>query len=81
MDYTRVELDDELLPALHEEIARLPAKFRLPIVLCYLEGWTHTQAAVELQCGEATLPVGWREPASGCATGWRGEAGHRLPRP
>ena len=55
VDYTRVELDDELLPALHEEIARLPAKFRLPIVLCYLEGWTHARAAVELQCGEATL--------------------------
>ena len=42
-------------PALHDELARLPAKFRLPVVLCYLEGLTHAQAAVELQCGEATL--------------------------
>jgi RNA polymerase sigma factor (sigma-70 family) len=55
LEYTHVEFEDDLRPALHEEIARLPAKFRLPIVLCYLEGLTHAQAAVELQCGEATV--------------------------
>ena len=49
------ETDGELRPALHEELARLPAKIRLPIVLCYLEGRTHMQAAAELRCGEATL--------------------------
>jgi RNA polymerase sigma factor (sigma-70 family) len=49
------ETDDELRPALHEELARLPAQIRLPIVLCYLEGRTHMQAAAELRCGEATL--------------------------
>jgi RNA polymerase sigma factor (sigma-70 family) len=52
--YAPVELDD-LRPALHEEIARLPARFRLPIVLCYFEGLTHVQAAVHLGCGEATV--------------------------
>jgi RNA polymerase sigma factor (sigma-70 family) len=34
--------------ALHEEIERLPAKYREPIVLCYLEGLTHEQAAQRL---------------------------------
>jgi RNA polymerase sigma factor (sigma-70 family) len=53
--YTHREFEDDLRPALHEEIARLPAKLRLPVVLCYLEGQTHAQAAVALACGEATL--------------------------
>ena len=30
----------EHLPELHEEIARLPLRFREPLVLCYLEGLT-----------------------------------------
>src|SRR5271166_4787587 len=55
VQYTREELNDELRPALHDELARLPSKFRLPVVLCYLEGLTHAQAADQLQCGEATL--------------------------
>ena len=55
VEYTRDALEDDLRPALHEEVARLPAKLRLPVVLCYLEGLTHAQAAVALRCGEATL--------------------------
>ena len=55
VEYTRDSLEDDLRPALHEEVARLPAKLRLPVVLCYLEGLTHAQAAVALRCGEATL--------------------------
>jgi len=55
VESTDAELIDDLRPALHDELARLPAKFRLPVVLCYLEGLTHAQAAVELHCGEATL--------------------------
>src|SRR5271166_1944012 len=54
VEYTRDPLEDDLRPALHEEVARLPAKLRLPVVLCYLEGLTHAQAAVALRCGEAT---------------------------
>jgi RNA polymerase sigma factor (sigma-70 family) len=38
----------EFSPILHEEIERLAAKYRAPIVLCYLEGMTQDQAAVEL---------------------------------
>ncbi len=33
---------------LHEEIGRLPEKYRKPVVLCYLEGLTHDQAADRL---------------------------------
>src|SRR5262249_42091008 len=32
-------------PLLHEEVDRLPEKYRVPIVLCYFEGRTHEDAA------------------------------------
>jgi RNA polymerase sigma factor (sigma-70 family) len=35
-------------PLLHEEVSRLPSKYRTPIVLCYFEGLTHDQAAARL---------------------------------
>ncbi len=35
-------------PILHEEVGRLPEKFRSPLVLCYFEGLTHDQAASQL---------------------------------
>ena len=38
---------------LHEELHRLPEKYRAPLVLCYLEGLTHEQAADQL-----SWPVG-----------------------
>src|SRR5207248_635862 len=34
--------------ALHEELERLPKKYRLPLVLCYLQEKTQEQAAKEL---------------------------------
>jgi RNA polymerase sigma factor (sigma-70 family) len=39
---------NELAPILDEELARLPAKYRAPVVLCYLEGLTHEEAARRL---------------------------------
>ena len=46
---------DEQLRALHEEIARLPEKLRLAVVLCDLQGVAQGQAAGELGLSERTL--------------------------
>ena len=54
-DGHRVAPDDEWREILHEELARLSDKYRLPLLLCDLEGKTHAQAAAELNCGEATI--------------------------
>jgi RNA polymerase sigma factor (sigma-70 family) len=45
----------ELPFLLDQEIARLPARFRAPIVLCYFEGLTHDQAAEHLGCPVGTI--------------------------
>jgi RNA polymerase sigma factor (sigma-70 family) len=43
----------EFAEAIEEEVQRLPAKYRRPVVLCYLEGHTNEEAA-----GELCWPVG-----------------------
>jgi RNA polymerase sigma factor (sigma-70 family) len=35
-------------PVLHEEVGRLPEKYRRPVVLCYFEGKTHDEASRQL---------------------------------
>ena len=42
-------------PELHEEIARLPEKYRAAVVLCYLEGLTTEAAAQRLGCPQGTV--------------------------
>ncbi len=41
-------LDFDLRPAIHDEVGRLPATYRAAVVLCYLEGLTHEEAARQL---------------------------------
>ncbi|MBY0525831.1 MAG: sigma-70 family RNA polymerase sigma factor [Gemmataceae bacterium] len=45
----------ELRPVLDAEVDRLPAKYRRPVVLCYLEGRTHEEAASELGWPSGTV--------------------------
>ncbi len=41
--------DDEAARVLHQEIGLLPERYRSAVVLCYLEGLTHEQAAERLE--------------------------------
>ena len=45
--------DDDLIAVIHEEVARLPDRFRQAVVLCDLEGLSHEEAA-----GRLGWPVG-----------------------
>ncbi len=45
----------DLRRVLHEELRRLPDKYRLPLVLCYLEGRSQEEAAGQLGWSKGTL--------------------------
>jgi RNA polymerase sigma factor (sigma-70 family) len=45
----------DIRPILDEELDRLPAKYRAAFVLCYLQGKTNEQAALELGCPKGTV--------------------------
>src|SRR5207248_1099652 len=46
---------NELRPVLHEEVVRLPEKYRLPVTLSYLEGKTNEEVAELLQWPVGTV--------------------------
>ncbi|MBX6314592.1 MAG: sigma-70 family RNA polymerase sigma factor, partial [Isosphaeraceae bacterium] len=45
----------DLQAALHAEVDRLPEKYRAPVVLCYLQGLTHEEAAQRLRWPVGTV--------------------------
>ena len=47
----------EELEALHDEVARLPERYRAVVVLCELEGLTYQEAALRLRCPVGTVGV------------------------
>jgi RNA polymerase sigma factor (sigma-70 family) len=50
-------LEPDVRSILDEEIQRLPEKYRLPIILCYLESRTNDEAAQMLNCPRGTIAV------------------------
>jgi RNA polymerase sigma factor (sigma-70 family) len=63
VDFKVVSADDEpdsvdLRASLRAEVNRLPEKYRRPIELCYWEGLSSEQAALQLECPTGTLK--WR---------------------
>src|ERR1700679_2145486 len=53
----RVDEGGQTVPQteLYEELDRLPERYRVPLVLCHLEGLTHEQAAQRLRCPVRTV--------------------------
>jgi RNA polymerase sigma factor (sigma-70 family) len=47
--------DFSLNMLLREEVSHLPEHYRLAVVLCYLEGKTHQEAAAQLRCPIGTI--------------------------
>jgi RNA polymerase sigma factor (sigma-70 family) len=47
----------EEFQVLHEEVSRLPERYRLPVVLCELEGLSYQEAAERLRCPIGTIGV------------------------
>lgn len=52
---TATAIDADFRDLLDEELERLPDKYRLPLVLCYLEGKSNEDAAAELRWTRGTL--------------------------
>ncbi len=55
IESTSSDRPSEPIPELLEEVERLPERYRAPLVLCYLEGRSHEQAARILGCPMRTV--------------------------
>lgn len=56
-DPTSAAVWRELAPVIDDVVNRLVEKYRLPVVLCYLEGRTYEEAARELRCPKGTVSI------------------------
>ena len=59
---TREETSDDVAealvcPVLDEEVNRLPDKYRLPVLLCYLEGESNEEAARRMRCSIGAIKM------------------------
>jgi RNA polymerase sigma factor (sigma-70 family) len=45
----------DVRPVVHDEVRRLPERYRASVVLCYLEGKTHEEAAAQLRAPLGTV--------------------------
>jgi RNA polymerase sigma factor (sigma-70 family) len=54
-DVPDVVARDEVCRVVDEELRRLPAHYRTPLVLCYLEGKSRQEAAAALGCSEGAV--------------------------
>lgn len=52
---TSSRIDEECAGVIHAEIDRLPDRYRLPVVLCDVEGRSYEEAARHLRCPVGTL--------------------------
>jgi RNA polymerase sigma factor (sigma-70 family) len=53
--FERQEIWDDLGAVLHEEIQQLPERYRNPVVLCWLEGFSTEAAGQRLRCPQGTI--------------------------
>ena len=60
---------------LDEELRQLPTAYRLPLLLCYLEGQTQDQAVQQLGWSRtARSGGGWKGDVNDCGHGWHAAA-------
>ena len=64
----------DLRPVLDDAVRSLATKYRVPFVLCYLQGMTHAEAARQLRCPPGTIATRLSRRASNCAPAWCGAA-------